>query len=302
MQLQWTSSQLVSAVHTAWCVAHFPQSAGRLNAEWTTTAAALDELGQAFDSTRGQYWEQLLSLASTADGTSELAERVCGRLGSTTLTEKSRLAATLNQCRRLFESSFPKFQSDIPLRSGPIRQLWDAYGVGLLRMLVRQTDESVLVDQATVLLVQPVLGGFGYAHLSANRIHWEAMLTNVDPQLPEILRIAWLLAQLDLDRPVVSDGIHAHRLRAVAGLAMLPAILEAGQELELCRYCDESLASAYRLWHCGSLELEASQTLSVISSWWQTYHASRPAWPVALKGLDQLLLKSLPFASNPERW
>ena len=100
---------------------------------------------------------------------------------------------------------------------------------------------------------------------------------------------AWLLAQLDLDRPVYSDKINAHRLRAVAGLAMLPAILEAGQELELCRYSPESLAHAMRLWHCETLQLDVAKTLAVVSTWWETYQASRPAWPVALTGLDQML-------------
>lgn len=289
MQLQWTPSPHVSAIHTAWCVAHFPKCAARLTSEWPATAAALDGLGEEFKTTRGRYWEQMLSLASTADGSRELAERLCGRLGQTMGTLPSRLAAALNQCRRQFESSFPKFASDIPLRAGPIRQMWEAHGVGLMRVLARQTGGDVLVEQATVLLVQPVLGGFGYAHLSANRIHWEAMLTHVDPQLPETLRIAWLLSQLDLDRPAFSDNINAHRLRAVAGLAMLPAILEAGQELELCRYCDESLASALRLWHCETLQLDAAKTLAVVSTWWETYQASRPAWPVALAALDQML-------------
>lgn len=290
MELQWTPSPHVSAIHTAWCVAYFPQCAARLNPGWSATAAALDELAEDFKTTRGKYWEQMLSLAATADGSRELAERLCARLGQTTGTLPSRLAATLNQCRRQFESSFPKFASDIPLRAGPIRQLWEAHGVGLLRMLARQTGGNVLVEQATVLLVQPVLGGFGYAHLSANRIHWEAMLTHVDPQLPETLRIAWLLSQLDLDRPIYSDKINAHRLRSVAGLAMLPAILEAGQELELCRYSPESLAAALRLWHCDTLQLNAANTMVVVSAWWQTYQASRPAWPIALTGLDQMLV------------
>ncbi len=291
MELQWTPSPHVSEIHTAWCVAHFPKCAARLSPGWPAIAAALDELAEEFKTTREQYWEQLLSLAATADGSRELAERVGARLGQTTGTLPSRLAATLNHCRRQFESSFPKFASDIPLRAGPIRQLWEAHGVGLMRMLARQTGGDVLVEQATVLLVQPVLGGFGYAHLSANRIHWEALLTHVDPRLPETLRIAWLLSQLDLDRPIYSDKINAHRLRAVAGLAMLPAILEAGQELELCRYSPESLAAALRLWRCDTLQLDAANTMVVVSAWWQTYQASRPAWPIALTGLDQMLVK-----------
>ncbi len=292
MDLQWTASAHVSVVHTAWSVAHYPQCAARLNPEWLSAAQSLDELAGEFKTTRGKYWEQMLSLASTADGSRELAQRLSARLGQTTGTLPSRLAAALNQCRRLFESSFPKFTSEIPLRTAPIQQMWEAHGVGLMRMLTRQTGESVVVEQATVLLVQPVLGGFGYAHLSANRIHWEALLTHADPRLPETLRIAWLLAQLDLDRPIFSEMINAHRLRVVAGLAMLPAILEAGQELELCSNTPEILTAALQLWHCETLQLDTATAQAVVSTWWETYQASRPAWRIALTGLDQMLPNS----------
>jgi hypothetical protein len=117
----------------------------------------------------------------------------------------------------------------------------------------------------------------------------EAVLTHVDPRLPETLRIAWLLSQLDLDRPVYSEGINAHRLRGVAGLAMLPVVLDAGRELELCHFSAELITRAIELWHADTLQVPVDTTSAIVATWWETYQAARPPWKIALHGLDQML-------------
>ena len=48
------------------------------------------------------------------------------------------------------------------------------------------------------------------------------LLTNIEPRLPETLRLAWLLGQLNLDRPIYSDRVHGHALGEVAELALMP--------------------------------------------------------------------------------
>ncbi|MEO8269297.1 MAG: hypothetical protein ABI557_06225, partial [Aureliella sp.] len=227
--------------------------------------------------------------ACVADGPSDLAKRLTARLGAVSPALPARLVGALQQCRIQFEHSFPKFATEIALRSGPMRQLWEACGPGLLRLIERQTGQDVAVEEASVALVQPILGGFGYAHLSGNRIHLEALLTHSHPELPESLRIAWLLSQLDLDRAEYSEQINALRLRSVAGLAMLPAILCAGEELDLCRFSPELLTKAIELWYCPSQGLTAATASSVTCLWWETFQASRPAWRIALTGLDRLL-------------
>lgn len=289
MNLQWLSSAQLSVIHTAWCVAHYPTRTPSCSAEMRAAAETLDRLASEFRTSRDNFWEQLLTLACVADGNSNLAKRFSARLGSSSPTLPLKLVGALQQCLQQFERSFPKFASEIPLRSGPMRQLWEACGPGLLRLMDLQMGQGAIVEEASVVLVQPILGGFGYAHLTGNRIHLEAVLTNGDPQLPESLRIAWLLAQLDLDRPDYSEQINAHRLRSVAGMATLPAILVAGEELELCRFSPQLLTKAIELWFCPTLGLDAATASSVISVWWETYQASRPAWRVALTGLDRLL-------------
>ena len=53
-----------------------------------------------------------------------------------------------------------------------------------------------------MILVQPVLGGAGAAHWLYNSVHIEAVLANPVAELPEVVRLGWLLAQLNFDLPM----------------------------------------------------------------------------------------------------
>jgi len=279
----------LSAFHTAWCVTHCPSHALNVSAPLQAAAAELESFVTAVQTPPARFWEQLFSLSASVDFSGTLAERVCSRVGLSATTYKSRLAGILNECRRQFEQAYPQYTHEMTLRTGPVRDLWDGHGAGLLRWIGLVTAEPLAVESAQVVLVQPILGGMGYAHLSTNRIHLEAVLTHVDPRLPETLRTAWLLSQLDLDRPVYSEGINSHRLRGVAGLAMLPVVLDAGRELELCHFSAELITRAIELWHADTLQVPVDTTSAIVATWWETYQAARPPWKIALHALDQML-------------
>ena len=290
MNLQWTSSLNVSAFHTAWCWAHYPDRVRQLSDELRSAADELNQLVAGLPgATVSRFWDQLLTLSASVQNSAQLADRLCNRLGLTVDVFQPTLAANLHRCRSQFEKAYPNYATEMLLRTGPLRQLWDGCGAGLLRMIGQLIGEQMLVEEAQVVLVQPIMAGMGYAHLSTNRIHLEALLTHATPQLPEALRMAWLLSQLDLDRPVFSELINTQRLRSVAGLGMLPVVLAAGQELELCHYSPKLVAQAIEQWYVDTLQLDASTTSAVVSTWWETYQDSRPKWNIALTGLDQML-------------
>ncbi len=290
VNLQWIANANVSAFHTAWCYAHYSDRMLQCSDELRIASAELCHLVAEFPKVSpAHFWDQLFTLSAAEANSASLAERLCGRLGLTTSVYQSRLAATLKRCRHQFESAYPNYATDMPLRTGPLRQMWDGNGAGLLRLIGLASGEPLLVEEAQVVLVQPILGGMGYPHLSTNRIHLEALLTHAAPQLPESLRIAWLLSQLDLDRPVYSELINAHRLRGVAGLGMLPVVLTAGQELDLCHYSPQLVTEAIELWYADTCQLDAPTASTIVSTWWETFQASRPSWRIALAGLDQML-------------
>jgi len=123
--------------------------------------------------------------------------------------------------------------------------------------------------------------------LQHNAVSFEAVLTNSVPQLPEVVRLAWLLSQLQCDLPVFSDHVNAQRLPHVAAFALLPAVLQAASEVELGPFSPEQIARAVDAWQLPKVANQ--DTTSVVHAWWQTYLADRPGWPVALMALDQML-------------
>ena len=148
------------------------------------------------------------------------------------------------------------------------------------------TEEALLVESCPVLLVHPARGGGGAAHLPYNSVRIEAVLANPHAELPEVLRLAWLIAQLNLDLPAISEAINPARLPHVARFALLPAVLAAAEIVELARLSPESLQQAITAW--GLSVPSGIDAAPLVHDWWQTYQADRPPWRVALKALDHL--------------
>ena len=142
-------------------------------------------------------------------------------------------------------------------------------------------------EQADVLLVRPAFGGAGAAHLQSNSPRIEAVLANPHADLPEVVRLAWLVAQLDLDLPRHSEEIQADRLPHVARLAMIPPVLKAAEAVELVRYSPELIGRAIAAWHLAVPPgLDAA---AVASDWWETYQLDKTPFQVALAALDAMV-------------
>ncbi len=152
--------------------------------------------------------------------------------------------------------------------------------------MVRKTDERLIVEQANVVLVYPALGGGGVAHLLYNSVRLEAVLTDPHPSLPETVRLAWLLAQLNLDLPIHSEAISSVDLPWIGSLAMIPPVLSAAEAVEWARLDPPTVAEALAAWHLADDHLE--ELADMLLDWWKTYRASRPRWAVALAALEQM--------------
>jgi hypothetical protein len=112
------------------------------------------------------------------------------------------------------------------------------------------------------------------------------VLANPHAELPEIVRLGWLIAQLQLDLPAYSETIHAERLPHLARLAMLPATLQAAETVELVRWSPDLVQQAISRWQLlVPADVDAPQLLL---DWWETYQQSRPAFAVALHALDEM--------------
>lgn len=291
MELRWIPNIDVSAIHAAWVL-----SSGRslLDSNFAEKvagpAAELAKLASSWHASPNLFWRQLLGMAADLPVNAELVDRLYRRLagGSPGQATASHAASVLAQCKAVFRQALPKALEELQLRVGPLQLAWEARGPGLMAMIKRSTEEGFLVESAGVVLVQPVVGGDGLAHLYCNRAHLEAVLTNVEPRLPETLRLAWMLGQLNLDRPFYSDRVHGHVLGEVAELALMPVVLAAAEEVELARLTTETLQLSLEQWTRTPTE-NRQQLAETLMAWWETATEGQWDWNTRLAALSQML-------------
>ncbi|MGN6545216.1 MAG: hypothetical protein ACTHK7_09225 [Aureliella sp.] len=291
MELRWQPSFDLSAMHAAWALASGKRFVDPALAEELAPAATeLDRLARQAGVPASMFWRQLLALSAEFPSNEQLAERVLSRLqpGTPSASSTAELARAVAACEAVMRRRFPRMLEELALRVGPMQGVWEARGPGLLRMLGNITDPDFIVPSATISLVQPVVGGDGAAHLLTNRVHIEALLTDVDPRLPETLRLAWLLGQLNLDRPVYSENVHGHRLAEVAELALLPAIIHAAEELQVTQLAPQTIELALALW-LRTPEERIAPLAEILMAWWETASAADWGWDTSLAALSKML-------------
>jgi hypothetical protein len=88
--------------------------------------------------------------------------------------------------------------------------------------------------------------------------HIAAVADDPVPQLPEIMRLAWLLSVLNLDLPAYSDQVTPKSLPLVAALAMLPATMAAARTIALAPYNEAIICQAMQSWVAAPEKAEAS--------------------------------------------
>jgi hypothetical protein len=206
-------------------------------------------------------------------------------------------------------------ERQLELRSRPIREFWDGYGRALVRQVERRTGCPVGDRPVQVWLLMPHTGGGGWASVAshwtridqphlADQIAWEAMLTNSNPQLPELLRLLWLGIQPSLWRQGVQSVLQPQPLRDprrtrnwlhLLAAAMVPLVLEAGERLELSGPAGELLEPALAAWwppaweepfHSGdrSREIATEQLASLVRKFWD--HEETGSWVASCQAMQ----------------
>ena len=210
--------------------------------------------------------------------------------GDRTAIWKPRLRDLWNEAA----AAHPKLPEQLPLRMRPIRDGWETYGPGILRTIERRIwhspkGGSVVPDdwwpsQILARMLHPVRGGDGDLCIDGESFWFEATLTNVDPRIPEVLRLAWLSLRLSL----------LHHVRTRSGRldwfrrwqwASVPLVLDAAREIGLMND-SISAADVVELWHWESPAIARE-----VDRWWQSVPAETPI-PVALRTLDTEAIRS----------
>jgi hypothetical protein len=286
IELCWLVSTAASGLHAARAlVGGATLIDPKMSAALAEPAASLRNAVQALASDVELVFDHLIPLSARIDSPAQLAEVTLTKLlgSGQSAVEAAPLARSLVALDTAFQAAFPHALRELELRAEPLCGQWEARGPGLFAAVARLTDAELIAERAEVILVQPALGGAGAAHRLYNSVHIEAVLANPIAELPEVLRLGWLLAQLNLDLPKFQGEMRRDRLARVGALAMLPPILAAAEQVELARNSVETLTTALSAWHAPPVEPAR------LSEWWDTYQSARPSWPVALAALERML-------------
>lgn len=287
--LRWSVSATASCLHAAEALAH-----GQLVVD-TRMAQAVAEPAQelrraivAAGLPRSQFWRTLVGLSAVVDGSRTLAELAVTKTEGAARAQglANELAPLIACLEAAGRRAFPELQTDLAPQTRRLREEWEDRAPALLRHIAAWSDSRLIPAQAEVVLVHPSLGGGGSAHLPWNNVLLEAVVTDPVPSLPELLRLGWLLAQLNLDLPVFCDNIHGQRLPHVAELAMLPVTLQAAEELGWLTLDAQSVDLALNCWHVSTpADIDP---VDILMRWWGTYLETRPRWDVAFTALDRM--------------
>lgn len=242
---------------------------------------------------------QLAALAPAIDARRELAHaaltKLYGRARADSLaspTAGAGIVGLFAACERTYAAAQPKLLEELRLRIGPLRELWEARGPGLLAGVGRRTDRSLIVEAATVALVPPLSGnGGGEAYASTNVVRFEAVLANPIGRLPETVRLAWLLSQLATDQLEFLVPLKSGGARELVEAAMLPAVLEAAADLEVVGEDPALLDAAAEAWQIKALAEPGR--VELLRTWWNMAgnngrFAAMP-WSGRLSALDVML-------------
>jgi len=236
-----------------------------------------------------RFWRQLLPLSARIENNRQLVETAIKKsMGPNHQagTAVERLAGCIADLELAVGREMPDILDEVSVGASHLMEPWNARGENLLRGIGLITDERLMVTGAEVSLVYPAGQGGGHAALLHNCALIEAVSTDLVAELPEWLRLTWLISQLNIDVPIFSENIAMAHRPLVASLAMLPATLAAAERVELLRCTPETMTTALKTWRVtGPAQIDLADLLN----WWETYESTRPAWSVALAALEQMV-------------
>ena len=306
-KLAWKPATVLSSIHAARLVA--------VSAEVTD-----QKLEQAIVPFATEVNNRLLS--ASIDASSFWSELVCDVVRESDLTAATQnalvasgcselqldqaapgIARQLEECRLALNSQFPRLDEQLQLRSRPLRDRWESVGPGLLRLIMKEIwsdspPKRWSPTRMDVLLVKPMRGGDGGFDAESRSIWIEAMLTDVSVRVPEVLRLAWLVTQCNIDhhlQEMKEDAIQDEHsdLKPAWSLATVPLVLKCASELDLVAAPDLPISESLELWRFISGDTASEIAVSeIVVDWWKSVEEQPMPLPLKLKELDQALKKS----------
>ncbi len=134
----------------------------------------------------------MIVLSDSADATEQARQWVAGCAGCDS-EDIVKAASSIRQIEQLYLEQQPNVEEQLRYRIGPLLQYWDGYGNAIFAHLRRLTEVPRKSAQIDLFAVAPINNGDGFASSKHKAIAMESLLVNPVQELPEVLRLAWLL-------------------------------------------------------------------------------------------------------------
>lgn len=269
-----------------------------------------------------EFWDSLFQdvMAESTDAplTTATLEIAVIRGGGSHLNS-DQIAGTLHRhfqtCRQAIAEKFPRQSDQLKLRYAPLKQAYQAYGPGLIRSIGHRIWNAAPPDDwwpKTVYLhaVQPLHRGDGDVSTIDSALWIEAVLTDINPDVPEWLRLVYLLTCVAVDghaRTHQTSATPAEAIAAAAGLTSatssmpelpwrlgtIPLVLHQAFEQGVLGNGDDKLPielAASMWWSAASSGApKSSVALTWLPTWWREIGQHAGSLPPALKQLSVML-------------
>ncbi|TWU45643.1 hypothetical protein Q31b_08190 [Novipirellula aureliae] len=309
-RIRWKTDSALSTLHAARCVAMgFSITERKLEESLIPFVTAINERLLSASVDVPQFWQGMVqetvrSQSLANDSLVAAAEIVLTHSGCNELQVDQTgraIVRKIDDCRLVMTQRFPRLEDQLELRARPLRDHWDSVGPGLLHQIAKQIWQDTVPKtwwppRVNALLVQPMRGGDGGFDSGGSKIWIEAMLTNADPRIPEVLRVAWLVTRLAIEQHLSEKPVTQVGLCEAWSFAAVAITLNAAAELELIAAKPLSgkplsgkplsasplpIADAVSLWRIS----DHSSLGNLIDHWWQQFASNPTPLPVALKSL-----------------
>jgi len=312
-RLRWITGERLTPLHAAKCFALGIRGVDESISH--AIAQPMNELNSrlaAVDIDLDVFWLRLISTVASGESDFEACSSSLISAGCSPLSvdvTASAIASHLAELRLSHNERCPKLADQLALRGRPLREQWDGYGAGLIKRVAKLTHASFLPKSVTAMLLSPYRGGDGGFDPSSARIWIEAVLTNPLSDLPEVLRVLWLVAQVGMIDALTTGSedtngdpwVAPTRLPRVASLATMALALEAGSYLELIPVTSDQLPTHFRK-AAGAWRIPLDETsFAVMENWWKQFQDLQTTPPVTLKALDRMLHPT-PTANHGNAW
>ncbi len=310
MELRWIASRSAAGLYAAGAIwqGHTLLDT-RLQEAIAKPARRLREAIVAMGFDADDVMRHLIPNAARVERNSQMIELTLRKLPffrPSMVESTSLLAGCVAEIETAIDRMDPKFADKLLDQGKPLHDNWEIRGKALSHRAAQLTDSMLLVPNAEVILV-PQTTGAGSAYLDYNSVSIEPtdadpldagpMDADSDAKLPAVVRLAWLLSQLNIDLPMFSETIPKPLLPTIAGLAMLPPSLAAAVERGLIKAtpsepCPLPLGRAIAQWDIQGPENQDGAPVDlaeVTAIWWKTYTEASIPWNAALSALFAML-------------